>query len=105
MRRAVFFVLVVLVLGGLAAAAFLWPRERGVTVYCALDEEYARAILDDCERASGIHVKPQFDTEQSKTVGLVTRIRLERAQPRCDVFWNNETLHTVRLGDEGLLEP
>src|SRR5207248_9649598 len=24
--------------------------------------------------------------------------------PRCDVFWNNEILHTVRLADDGLFE-
>jgi iron(III) transport system substrate-binding protein len=42
--------------------------------------------------------------ESTKTVGLVTRIINERGQPSCDVFWNNEILHTLRLEKLGLLE-
>ena len=26
-------------------------------------------------------------------------------RPRCDVFWNNEILNTIRLQEKGLLEP
>src|SRR5437879_1531280 len=103
MNRTGFFVAGAVLVGGLAAAALLWPREPGVTIYCALDDVYARPILDDFERETGIHVKASFDTEASKTVGLVQNLRLERSNPRCDVFWNNEILHTVRLADEGVL--
>jgi iron(III) transport system substrate-binding protein len=34
---------------------------------------------------------------------LVTRLLQERSHPRCDVFWNNEILHTLRLEQQGLL--
>jgi iron(III) transport system substrate-binding protein len=57
------------------------------------------------EERSGLIVNPRFDTEASKTVGLVSAIIEERARPRCDVFWNNEIAHTVRLAQLGLLEP
>jgi len=82
------------------------PRtEDSVVLYCAADREYAAPILDAYERSNeGTQVVRQFDVEASKTLGLVTRIEQERQQPRCDVFWNNEILHTIRLQQQGLLQ-
>jgi iron(III) transport system substrate-binding protein len=37
-------------------------------------------------------------------VGLVEAIIAERNRPRCDLFWNNEILNTLRLERQGLLE-
>ncbi|MFN9604120.1 MAG: extracellular solute-binding protein [Planctomycetota bacterium] len=79
-------------------------REDSVVLYCAADREYAAPILDAYERgADGTQVVRQFDIEASKTLGLVTRIEQEAATPKCDVFWNNEILHTLRLHQRGLL--
>lgn len=75
-----------------------------VVVYCALDEGFARPILADFEQETGVAVGWKFDVESTKTVGLVNRIILEQKQPRCDLFWNNEILHTLRLERMGLLE-
>ena len=47
---------------------------------------------------------PKFDVESTKTVGLAEAIVAEKDRPRCDVFWNNEILHTLRLKRLGLLE-
>ncbi|MHC4637732.1 MAG: extracellular solute-binding protein [Planctomycetota bacterium] len=52
---------------------------------------------------SGIDVLVRFDTEASKTVGLVQRIRAESALPVADVFWSSEVFHTIRLARESLL--
>ncbi|MEM9365333.1 MAG: extracellular solute-binding protein [Planctomycetota bacterium] len=90
-----------------AAAGCVAKTERDVIVYCALDEEFAAPILNAFERKqdheTGVIAK--FDFESTKTVGLVNQILAEKASPRCDVFWNNEILHTVRLQTEGLLQP
>jgi iron(III) transport system substrate-binding protein len=80
------------------------PAPR-VVVYTALDEIYSRPILDRFEAATGIRVLAVYDTESTKTTGLVTRLIAERSRPRADVFWNNEIAQTIRLQDEGLLEP
>ncbi|HEY4232246.1 MAG TPA: extracellular solute-binding protein, partial [Lacipirellulaceae bacterium] len=48
-------------------------------------------------------VRPKYDTESTKTVGLTQAILAERERPRCDLFWNNEILNTLRLDREGLL--
>lgn len=83
------------------------PRsEDDVVIYSALDEEFAAPILDAFERSvdQETAVIGKFDVESTKTVGLVNQIIAEQDSPRCDVFWNNEILHTVRLQKLGLLE-
>lgn len=77
--------------------------QQSVVVYCALDREFAEPILADFTRQTGIRVEPKFDVESTKTVGLVQAILAESDRPRCDVFWNNEILHTLRLQQMGLL--
>lgn len=80
-------------------------REPDVVVYCALDQVFSEELLREFEQSTGLDVRAEFDVEAAKTVGLVARIREERARPRCDVFWNNEIAHTVALADDGLLLP
>lgn len=79
--------------------------DQVVVVYTALDRGFAEPILQGFAAATGIKVLAQYDTESTKTIGLVNRIRAERSRPRCDVFWNNEIVNTIRLKQEGLLEP
>jgi len=79
------------------------PRE--VVVYTALDREFSEPLLDDFRRQTGIRVLAKYDVESTKTVGLTQAIIAESSRPRCDLFWNNEVLHTVRLAERGLLQP
>ena len=81
------------------------PDSQEVVVYTALDRGFSEPILDDFTKQTGIAVRPVYDSESTKTVGLVNRIRAEAQRPRCDVFWNNEILNTLRLKSEGLLQP
>ncbi len=78
---------------------------REVVVYVALDEMFSRPILDTFEQETGIEVRAQYDTEAAKTTGLVNRLLAERDRPRADVFWNNEVVQTIRLKNEGVLQP
>ena len=75
-----------------------------VVVYTALDSEFSAPILHKFAAASDIAVLPKFDVESTKTVGLAEAIVAEKDRPRCDVFWNNEILHTLRLERLGLLD-
>jgi iron(III) transport system substrate-binding protein len=84
----------------------LWaPHRESLVVYCAHDSIYADSILRDFERQTGISVAVRYDTEATKSLGLVELLLQEEAHPRCDVFWNNEVLGTLQLADEGLLLP
>lgn len=96
----------------LAAAAFLpWllrirqTDQRRVVIYCAHDAIFADRILKAFEQQSGITVDVRYDEEASKSLGLTSLLSAEKNQPRCDVFWNNQTLGTMRLKSEGVLEP
>ncbi len=83
------------------------PRaENDVVVYAALDQEFSDPILAAFERSTDHEtgVVAKFDVESTKTVGLVNEIIAEQNSPVCDVFWNNEILHTVRLQKLGLLQ-
>jgi iron(III) transport system substrate-binding protein len=87
-------------LGGCSAG-----REPELIVYSALDREFAAPVLDRYERQTGVRVRPVFDVESTKTVGLTQRLLAEARRPRCDLFWNNEVLNTIRLQRAGLLQP
>jgi len=76
-----------------------------VVLYCAVDRAHSEPIVRAFEAATGLVVDFQPDVELSKSVGHRRRIQEEASNPRCDVFWNNEVVQTVLLGDEGLLEP
>jgi iron(III) transport system substrate-binding protein len=81
------------------------PSGPEVVAYTALDAEFSVPVFDDFKRETGIAVLPKFDTESTKTLGLYELILQEETRPRCDVFWNNEILNTLRLDRRGLLEP
>jgi iron(III) transport system substrate-binding protein len=75
-----------------------------VVVYSALDREFSEPILEQFTKESGVRVLPKYDLESAKTVGLTSAIIAEANRPRCDVFWNNEILNSLRLKEQGLLE-
>ncbi|MHC5066631.1 MAG: extracellular solute-binding protein [Planctomycetota bacterium] len=94
-------------LGLVLVAAAACTEKGDVSLYVALDEEHSKQMVQKFEEETGLSVKARYDTEASKTVGLVSAI-VEEARagnPRCDVFWNNELAHTVRLAQMDMLSP
>jgi iron(III) transport system substrate-binding protein len=75
-----------------------------VVLYCSQDREFAIDLLDDFKKESGLDVTPRFDTEANKSVTFYTEIVAEKDRPRCDVFWNNEIVSTLRLQKQSLLQ-
>jgi iron(III) transport system substrate-binding protein len=77
-----------------------------LVVYTALDSEFSEPVLERFSRETGVKVRTRFDTESTKTVGLTESIINEArvGNARCDVFWNNEILNTLRLERRGLLD-
>jgi len=80
-------------------------KDRELVLYTSVDEPYARPIVEQFTRDTGIAVKLVTDTEATKSVGLAERLRAEKQRPRCDVFWGNEIFNTVLLADEGIFAP
>ena len=91
-----------LVVGVALAALTLGGCQRSdvqrVVLYCAQDREYAEELHADFTRTTGIAVDLRGDTEANKSVGLTAALLREKEQPRCDVFWKNEPLNTLRPG-------
>ncbi len=93
-------------IAGLLVAAWWASTQRdALVVYCAHDAIHAETVLRVFEKRTGIPVSIRFDTEATKSLGLVELLIREKDAPRCDVFWNNELLGTLDLQERGILEP
>lgn len=77
-----------------------------ITVYCSVDEAFARPILEGFEARHDLSVDVVFDSEAGKTTGLVQRIiaEAESGRPRGTVFFSSELFNTILLARRGLLE-
>lgn len=78
--------------------------QKSLTLYCSHDAIFADSVIRLFEQRTGIKIQVRYDEEASKSLGLTTLLIAEKNAPRCDVFWNNQTLGTIRLKDEGVLE-
>lgn len=79
-------------------------NQKTVVVYTSVDQIYSEKVFKAYEKETGVKVKPAYDMEANKTVGLVNRIISEKGNPQADVFWNGEILQTVVLKENGVLE-
>ncbi len=82
------------------------PSLARITVYCSVDEAFARPILNTYEKNTGRRIDVVFDSEAGKTTGLVQRImaEAESGRPRGSVFFSSEVFNTILLARRGLLE-
>jgi len=75
---------------------------RTVVVYVSEDQVFSEPILKDFERETGITVKPVFDTEESKSTGVMNRLIAEKDNPQADVYWANEPVRADALKQRGV---
>ncbi len=80
---------------------------RVVVLYSSADPMVVRPIIEAFETTYKVRVKWAGDTEATKTTGLATRLLDEhrREDVQADVWWSSEPFWTIRLADEGVLEP
>ncbi len=86
----------------LFAGCNLDHKKNEVVVYTSVDQVYSSKILKQFEKETGVIVKPVYDVEASKAVGLEKRLIVEKEQPQADVFWNSEFMRTGRLAEMGV---
>jgi len=92
------------ILIGLAASAC----GRGgpeVVPYTSVDQVVSEPIFRDFERQSGVAVRAVFDTEETKSTGVLNRLLAEAQRPRADVFWSGDPVRPFILIARGLVEP
>lgn len=81
------------------------PGEDKVVVYCSVDDVYAKPVIAEIEKKTGLKISVLYDTEAAKTAGLSNKIRAEGDHPKGDVFWSSALLQTLLLEEEGRLQP
>ncbi len=80
-------------------------RARQVVVYLSIDQVFTEPILRDFERQSGVKVRAVFDTEETKSTGVLNRIVAEAGSPQADVFWSGDPVRPYLLVKRGLVRP
>ncbi len=92
---------------GLAPRRLLGGRRADrVVCYTSADSVYARQLFEHFTTTTGIEVDAVFDTEATKTTGLVQRLLNENDAARgtrADVWWSSEPFGTIRLARAGVL--
>ena len=73
-----------------------------VTVYTTVDQIFSEPILKDFEKETGIKVKAIYDTEETKSTGVLNRIIAEKNNPHCDVFWSGDPIRAIVLKNKGI---
>jgi len=97
----------ILVAGGIAAAAWngFHRISNAVVIYVSEDQVFADPILRDFERDTGIKVRAVFDTEETKSAGVMNRLIAEKDNPQADVYWANEPIRAEVLRQQGVAAP
>ena len=78
--------------------------DRSVVVYSSADKEFADLVFRAYEQKTGVKVLPLYDTEETKTAGLTSRLVAEKDHPRADVFWSSDTSRAVALVEQGVAD-
>lgn len=79
--------------------------QQTVVLYTSVDEPYVRPLVRRFQDQTGIKVICVTDAEATKTTGLAEKLAAEKANPKADVFWNNEIFHTINLAGSGHFAP
>ena len=78
---------------------------QAVIIYTSVDQVFSEPIFKDFERQSGIAVRAVFDTEETKSTGVLNRLIAEAQHPQADVFWANDPVRPLLLVKRSLAEP
>jgi iron(III) transport system substrate-binding protein len=99
MRRAVLVSLLAVLLCACSRA----PRE--VVAYTSVDQVFSEPVFKAFERRTGITVRAVYDTEETKSTGVLNRLIAEGTHPQADVFWSGDPVRPFLLIKRGLIEP
>jgi iron(III) transport system substrate-binding protein len=104
-QRTLITSLVILVVVVAALGILFFPEaEPDVVLYCSVDLDQSRPMAEQFEKEADLHVHFQGEVESQRSIGLARRLSEEAKHPRADVFWANEIMNTVWLGQAGVLD-
>lgn len=76
-----------------------------VIVYTSVDQVFSEPIFQHCEETTGMSVRAVFDTEETKSTGVLNRLIAEADHPQADVFWSGDPVRPFVLIDNNQVEP
>ncbi len=76
-----------------------------VVIYTSVDQVFSEPVLNVFEKKYGIRVKPIFDTEETKSTGVLNRLITEKENSQCDVFWSGDPMRADVLKQKGITIP
>jgi iron(III) transport system substrate-binding protein len=77
---------------------------REVVAYTSVDQVFSEPVFRAFERQSGVRVRAVFDTEETKSTGVLNRLIAEAKSPQADVFWSGDPVRPIVLVKRGLVE-
>ncbi len=80
-------------------------NRKEVVVYTTVDQVFSEPILKYFEKETGIKIKAVYDTEETKSTGVMNRIIAEKDNPQCDLFWSGDPMRTIVLKNKNILAP
>ncbi len=80
-------------------------KRNEVVVYTSVDQVFSEPVLKAFEKKTGIRVKSIFDTEETKSTGVLNRLITEENNPQCDVFWSGDPMRSIVLKQKGITQP
>ncbi len=99
MKNLYLIVLFVVAIGFLSGCN---KNSNEVVVYTSVDQVFSEPVLKEFEKETGIRVKAVFDTEETKSTGVLNRLIAEKDNPQCDVFWSGDPVRTIVLKNKGI---
>ena len=76
--------------------------KKEVVVYTSVDQVFSEPILKDFEASTGITIKAIYDTEETKSTGVLNRLIAEKENPQCDLFWSGDPIRTIVLKNKNI---
>jgi len=77
--------------------------DKTLTVYVSEDQVFSEPIIKEFEKETGITVNAVYDTEESKSTGVMNRLIAEKNNPQADVYWANEPIRAEVLRQKNIL--
>ncbi len=85
--------------GGVASR----PSAGEVVVYTSVDQVFSEPLFRRFEEQTAITVRAVFDTEETKSTGVLNRLIAEAENPQADVFFSGDPVRPFLLIERGLV--
>jgi iron(III) transport system substrate-binding protein len=76
-----------------------------VVVYTSVDRLFSEPVIKEAEKRLGLKVVGVYDTEETKSTGLVNRLIARKDNPDGDIFWSGDPLRAALLKAKGVTAP